>query len=103
MNILTDVQILEPAGALCMRASDQPDDVFMAVKLVLHKLTSVDTPAQGVAAARLMMAASELLEALEHIVEYWNRDQNEDAMADALWHIIEVAYRAVGKAKELQS
>jgi hypothetical protein len=28
---------------------------------------------------------------LEHIAEYWNRDQNETAMADALWHIIETA------------
>jgi hypothetical protein len=30
-------------------------------------------------------------EGLEHIQEYWNRDQNETAMADALWHIIETA------------
>lgn len=30
----------------------------------------------------------------QHIAEYWNRDQNETAMADALWHIIEVAEAA---------
>ena len=36
-----------------------------------------------------------LVEALEHIREYWNRDQNEHAMADALWHIIETADEAL--------
>jgi hypothetical protein len=30
-------------------------------------------------------------EALEHIVEYWNRDENETSMSDALWHIIQTA------------
>jgi hypothetical protein len=33
----------------------------------------------------------ELREALEHIVEYWNRDENETSMSDALWHIIQTA------------
>lgn len=28
---------------------------------------------------------------LQSIAEYWNRDENEEAMSDALWHIIEVA------------
>ena len=36
-----------------------------------------------------------LREALEHIREYWNRDQNESAMADALWHILEAADAAL--------
>lgn len=34
-------------------------------------------------------------DALAHIVEYWNRDRNEDAMHDALWHIIETAAQAL--------
>ena len=38
-----------------------------------------------------------LLAALEHVVEYWNRDQNETAMADALWHIIETAEATIAK------
>lgn len=38
---------------------------------------------------------SKLVSALEHIAEYWNRDQNETAMADALWHIIETAETAL--------
>jgi len=41
----------------------------------------------------------ELLGALEHIAEYWNQDQNESAMVDALWHIIETAEQAIAKAK----
>jgi len=40
-------------------------------------------------------------EALESIREYWNQDQNEDAMADALWHNINVADAALAKANEV--
>ncbi len=36
-----------------------------------------------------------LKEALEHIVEYWNRDENGGAMSDALWHILETAEQAL--------
>ena len=39
--------------------------------------------------------------ALGSIREYWNQDQNEDAMADALWHNINVADAALAKAAEL--
>jgi hypothetical protein len=49
--------------------------------------------------ARLIAAAPDLLDALKHIEEYWNRDQNETAMADALWHIIETAQAAIAKAE----
>jgi len=42
----------------------------------------------------------ELVEALEHIEEYWNRDSNISAMSDALWHIIEVAQAALAKLEE---
>lgn len=48
--------------------------------------------------ARLIAAAPELLEALQSIAEYWNRDQNETAMADACWHAIETAMAAITKA-----
>lgn len=41
----------------------------------------------------------ELLEALGHIAEYWNRDSNEAAMADALWYIIETSQTAIAKAE----
>ena len=33
----------------------------------------------------------ELEEALTHIVEYWNRSENDRAMSDALYHMIETA------------
>ena len=39
----------------------------------------------------------ELLKTLEHIAEYWNRDQNESAMYEALWHIIDTANEAITK------
>ncbi|ETV62464.1 hypothetical protein LJG08_04920 [Pseudomonas aeruginosa] len=54
--------------------------------------------AMSIANARLMAAAPEMLGALQHIEEYWNRDSNEQAMTDALWHIIETAQAAIAKA-----
>ncbi|MDI4088406.1 hypothetical protein QK428_03575 [Pseudomonas aeruginosa] len=56
------------------------------------------TDSECEANARLIAAAPELLEALQHIEEYWNRDSNEQAMTDALWHIIETAQAAIAKA-----
>ena len=53
--------------------------------------------------ARLIAAAPELLEALQHIVEYWNRDRDDEAMHNALWHIIETAESAIATATRSQS
>ena len=33
--------------------------------------------------------------ALKEIAEYWNRDQNENAMTDACWKVIEIAEEAL--------
>lgn len=33
--------------------------------------------------------------ALEHTIEYWNREPDEEAMYDALWHIIDTASNAL--------
>lgn len=46
-------------------------------------------------ARRLERERNQLRAALEHIVEYWNRDENEKAMSDALWHILETAEDAL--------
>ena len=43
---------------------------------------------------------SVLRKALEHIVEYWNRDRNEDAMYDAIEHMIETAAQALESEAE---
>ena len=38
----------------------------------------------------------EALEAAhEHILEYWNKDENPGAMSDALWHILDTASEAL--------
>ena len=38
-----------------------------------------------------------LEESLASIRDYWNRDQNEKAMADACWYSIETASDALGE------
>ena len=48
--------------------------------------------------AKIAEQRDELREALQSIAEYWNRDQNETAMADACWHAIETAMAAIAKA-----
>jgi uncharacterized protein YlxW (UPF0749 family) len=46
---------------------------------------------------QLMTQVSIMREALEHIAEYWNRDNNEKAMEDACWHTIETAEEALAE------
>lgn len=41
-----------------------------------------------------------LLDALISISEYWNRDRNDGAMHDALWHIINVSESAIKQSTE---
>lgn len=58
-----------------------------------------------VAGARLALlekSNTTMKEAHEHILEYWNRDENDGAMADALWHIIETSAAALQAAVYLQ-
>jgi hypothetical protein len=44
-------------------------------------------------------ASQGMLDALISIEEYWNRDQNETAMADALWYLVGTAADAIAKAR----
>lgn len=46
------------------------------------------------------MSNEEIRKALQHIAEYWNRDQNEAAMVDALYHIIETAEQTLAEPAE---
>lgn len=54
-------------------------------------------------APRLAAAVVKFREDMEHIIEYWNRDQNEMAMADALNHIIETAEQSLEDSKEWEA
>ena len=57
----------------------------------------LDAAAAVIAAdrARLVAEIERLREALASIEEYWNRDQNETAMADACWNAVNTAYAAL--------
>ena len=44
---------------------------------------------------RLRAENEALRDALISIEEYWNRDRNEKAMADACWHAVETAHAAL--------
>jgi hypothetical protein len=49
-------------------------------------------------AAALMAEHSAVLEeAMESIVEYWNKDRNDEAMHDACWHNVNTAAEALEK------
>ena len=47
----------------------------------------------------LIQQRDELLAALKHIREYWNGDQNDEAMADACFAAISISEEAVAKAE----
>jgi hypothetical protein len=42
----------------------------------------------GLLPSELLKQRDDLLEAIYHIRQYWNRDRNDEAMHDALWEII---------------
>ena len=54
--------------------------------------------------AEAFKEAADRIEALEvaheHILEYWNKDENPGAMSDALWHILDTAAEALNKGKD---
>ncbi len=47
-------------------------------------------------AERLRNEVERLRDCLLEINEYWNRAQTEEAMAEALWHIVNVSADALG-------
>ncbi len=50
--------------------------------------------------ASLQQEVERYEETLEHILEYWNKDRNDDAMFGALTHIMDVAAEALTQAQE---
>lgn len=65
---------------------ERPDLADRLRRVLDEPVVTILPPAQPDAA---------LVEALENIRDYWNRDPNEYAMSDALWHIIAVADAAL--------
>lgn len=47
----------------------------------------------------MIQQRDELLAALKHIREYWNGDQNDEAMADACFSAINISEEAIAKAE----
>lgn len=74
------IERLQAELAECQRERDRYDAI--AGKLLLEKTA-------------LALRVKELEEALGSIREYWNRDQNESAMADACWHAVNTADEAL--------
>jgi len=60
-------------------------------------VTAIQAAAAVIAADRAGLVAEieRLREALASIEEYWNRDQNETAMADACWNAVNTADAAL--------
>lgn len=50
--------------------------------------------------SQLLEERKQMVEAFEYILEYWNRDENEKAMSDALWKIIEISEETLSKVGE---
>lgn len=68
---------------------------FSAMTLESGRITS---ELLAIAADRLDIQAAEierLRSALTEISEYWNRDQNDQAMRDACWHAVNTAEAAL--------
>ena len=75
------------------------DENNMLVAIVIDECVPYSEE-KAIANAKLIAAAPDMLDALQHISEYWNRDMNEAAMYDALWHIIESAEKVIKQATE---
>jgi hypothetical protein len=55
--------------------------------------------ATGLMPSELLAQRDELVNALKDIEEYWNGNENERAMADACYHVIDVAISAIAKVE----
>lgn len=79
---------------------NRPDGSFTSSVCVQEAtILIVNDPCYGLCYAcaynKMKAENATLKEALEHIIEYWNRDENNTAMGDALLEIIETAEQAL--------
>jgi len=84
-----------------------------AAEIALEAQREIDDTGKKLAVAKEIISAlreihgdqaaeiARLREALTHIAEYWNRSENDTAMNDALFHMIETAEAALAQAAEV--
>lgn len=78
--------------------SDKHHIAHLSIEGVATERNQSELEASMGANAKLIAAAPDLLEALVHIKEYWNGGRSEQAMSDALYHILEIASVGIDKA-----
>lgn len=80
-----------------MKVADQAYSAGNLVTCDGYYEFDLDAAAAVIAADRAGLVAEieRLREALASIEEYWNRDQNETAMADACWNAVNTADAAL--------
>jgi hypothetical protein len=91
----------EEAVAAAKRCS--AEEAAAAERRAQSAREAAETAARFASDAAIRRAAPAMLEALEHIAEYWNRDRNDEAMHNALWHIIETAEQAIALARQTEA
>lgn len=85
-------QVVDERTDAVVSELNHKDDAYA----IAHMMNKAHAHATEAAAKRVR----ELEEALEHIVEYWNRGENDGAMSDALYHMIDTAEAALSKGAE---
>ena len=84
----------ELANELWHKKTEWVQNSYTTAELGLHR---ADVIKQRI--DRLHSLNQELVEALETIAEYWNKDANHAAMYDACWYMTDTANAALAKAK----
>lgn len=94
-TINTHVEAL--TGALREICPNQTGDLLAKQVAAMARIAVLSAP--DPCAESLAGRVKQLEAALVNIREYWNRDQNEQAMADACWHAIETADTALSSTE----
>ena len=75
--------------------SDEKEAFFSRAITCVNACAGMADPAAEIEAMR--EALREAHDVFVNLSEYWNKDQNENAMADACWHTVETSYDALAK------